>query len=252
MRQFFSVAILACLLTVLPGRTGAAAEVALQTSPAAIAIDSLYNGENLTVTGEIPADSQLVIRLSGQPTTFHMKEKGKVLGVLWMNTDKVTFENAPAVFLVAASKDVPEQLRDKLGVPGLGESIATTAKDAEKATLVAEFLKFQKSEKLYRENAGQVTLGPDAGDVRTFTAVLQLPSRLSPGHYMVQAFAVKDGAVAATGELDVKASFVGIPAFMADMAFNHGTLYGILASIIAILGGLVISQIFRGSKSGAH
>ena len=44
----------------------------------------------------------------------------------------------------------------------------------------------------------------------------------------------------------------GAPAFLADMAFDHGTLYGILASVIAILGGLIISRIFQGSKSGAH
>ena len=79
-----------------------------------------------------------------------------------------------------------------------------------------------------------------------------MPSRLSPGAYTIEAVAIKDGAVVARGASAITAAFVGAPAFLADMAFGHGLLYGILASIIAILGGLIISQIFSGSKGGAH
>lgn len=252
MRHAIPLAMLLALLTVCPGRSLAQSPVSFNVSPRAIAIGALYDGRDLTVTGEVPAASQVVVRLVGEPTTFTMKEKGKILGLLWMNLAKVSFADAPKVFLVAASPETPGASVAKLGVPGLADRITVTAQNGDKAGLVAEFLKYQKAEKLYRENAGTVSLGPDSGDVRTFSAVLHMPSRLSPGAYSVEVLAVKDGAVVGQGANAVTASFTGAPAFLADMAFGHGTLYGILASVIAILGGLIISQIFRGAKSGAH
>jgi len=104
MRHALSLALLLALLAVTPGRALAQSPVSFNTSPQAISINALYNGLDLTVTGEIPAASQVVVRLAGEPTTFTMKEKGKVLGLLWMNLDKVSFGGAPKVFLVAASE----------------------------------------------------------------------------------------------------------------------------------------------------
>jgi hypothetical protein len=252
MQRILASLALFSVLAAMPARADAASLVALDASPKSIAIDSLYNGMDLTITGQIPAGSQVVARLVGEPTTMHMKEKGKVFGLLWMNLDKVAFAGAPKVFLVAASHETPGEAVAKLGVPGLADQITVTSTDADKAKLVAEFLKYQTTEKLYKENAGEVALTPDAGDTRNFTAVLHVPSRLSPGAYRVEAMAVKDGAVVGRGDLTITASFVGAPAFLADMAFGHGALYGVLASIIAIAGGLLISQIFRGAKGGAH
>lgn len=253
-RILFSLALLGLtgLLAATPALAEGSRSVSLDVSPKTISIDTLYNGMDLTVTGKIPAASQVVVRLVGEPATFHMKEKGKLFGLLWMNLDKVTFEDAPKVFLVAASPEAPAGEVARLGVPGLADRIKTTAKDNDTAPLVAEFLKYQTAEKLYKENAGEVTLAPDAGDSREFSAVLHMPSRLSPGAYAVEVVAVKDGAVLGQGDAAIAASFIGTPAFLADMAFGHGALYGILASIIAIIGGLVIGQIFSGSKGGAH
>lgn len=249
--------VLACLavlglLGALARPAAAQSQVPLTATPAAIAIDALYNGLDLTVSGKVPAGCQVVLRLAGEPTTFHMKEKGKVLGLLWMNRDKVAFDNAPKVFLVAASAGLAPGDVARYGVPGLAEGIGVESGEGDKAALVAEFLKYQKAERLYRENAGEIDLDPDAGGERPFTALLHVPSRLSPGTYRLEALALANGTVIARGEAEVSAAFVGAPAFLADMAFGHGTLYGVLASIIAILGGLVVSQLFRGSKSGAH
>lgn len=253
MRRISLWLLLGGLLTALPSLGRAeSSPMPFTVSPQSISISALYNGTDLTVTGKAPAGSQVVVRLAGEPVTLQMKEKGRALGVLWMNLDKVAFANAPKVFLVAASNGTPAASVTQLGVPGLASQIAVTAKDADKTKLVSEFLKYQKSEKLYVENAGQVSLGPDVDGQRGFTAVLHLPSRLSPGTYSVEALAVKDGAVAAQSQTAVQASFVGIPKFLAAMAFDHGTLYGILASVIAILGGVVIGRIFSGSKGGAH
>ena len=67
------------MLAVTPGRALAQSPVSFNTSPQAISINALYNGLDLTVTGEIPAASQVVVRLAGEPTTFTMPADPPVL-----------------------------------------------------------------------------------------------------------------------------------------------------------------------------
>jgi len=42
-----------------------------------------------------------------------------------------------------------------------------------------------------------------------------------------------------------------MPAWIDDMARNSSLLYGILSTLVAILGGLAIGMVFQG-KGGAH
>ena len=77
----------------------------LTVEPEAIHIGALYNGTTLTATGSIPADSEAIVRFIGAPCDLHMKEKGKVGGVMWMNLDSITFKGAPSVCLVSSAVD---------------------------------------------------------------------------------------------------------------------------------------------------
>jgi hypothetical protein len=77
-----------------------------------------------------------------------------------------------------------------------------------------------------------------------------VPSRLSPGSYTVEVFAVKDGVIVAQDAQPLNAKLTGAPAFLADLAFNHAIWYGVLASIIAIVAGLGIGLVFQ--SKGAH
>ena len=49
--------------------------------------------------------------------------------------------------------------------------------------------------------------------------------------------------------LEIEAKKVGMPAFITSFAFNHGTLYGVLAVLVAIIAGLVTGVIFKGEKA---
>ena len=252
MRRCCLCLVVACWLAATPVWAADPAAVSVAVNPESIRINALYNGMDLTVTGRVPAGSEVVLRLLGEDKTFSMRQKGKVFGLLWMNLDKVSFTGAPNVFLAAASGGAPEAARVKFGIPGLADRITVAASDPDKGKLVGEFLKYQKMEKLYQENAGTVSLGPDADGSRPFEAVIHMPSRLSPGAYRVEVVAVNDGQVVGEGKCSLDASFVGIPAFLYKAAFEHGTLYGVMASVIAILGGLVISQIFNAAKGKAR
>jgi hypothetical protein len=243
--------ILLLLLLVLPG-AAMATGIDFTVTPGGIEIDALYNGTTITVEGQVPDGSQVVLRFTGKPGEVHMKQKGKVMGLLWMNMNALTFDHVPAVCLVESTAELAGMgaVGAKLGLEGVSDNFVIEPATADRAMLMPEFLKLKRNEGLYREAAGAVKLGEAEGGLRTFSAQVDIPSRLSPGTYAMEVFAVKDGQVAAQGVKSVNARMIGIPSMLADLAFNHGAWYGVLASIIAILSGLAIGLVFQ--SKGAH
>ena len=253
MRRALLLTLALALLLPLAARPAHAADAGLAVSPPAIAIDALYDGAYLTVSGRAPAGADVVVRFTGEPDEIHMKEKGKALGLLWMNLDSLTFSGVPRVCLIQSTRPMADLggAGEELGLAGVAAGFGVESGHGDKHYLLPELVKLKEQEGLYRETAGQVELGPESGGTQAFTAKVFTPSRLSPGEYRVEAFAVRHGAITARLSAPVHASLAGAPAFLANLAFNHGAWYGVLASIIAILGGLLIGMVFQ-SKGGAH
>lgn len=252
MRAIFIRFMCAALLGLAVAGSAWAAEVSVTSSPDQIQMDARYDGTTLRVSGEVPAGSDVVVRLVGEPETVHLREKGKVFGLLWMNVGTVEFENVPRIYLTAASRSFDDlgPAGASLRVDGLRGSIvqqhpaSTDGLDA-----VSELLRLKTGNGLYAESSRPVQL-EDKGGVRAFTATMAIPSALSPGGYTLEAVAVRDGAVLDTAAMPVKAQLVGLPAWLSRMAFDNGLLYGILATVIAILSGLAIGMVFQ--SKGAH
>lgn len=251
-RHLILVAIL-CLFTA--STASAQGDVHLRLKPQAIGIGMLYNGTTLTATGSIPADSEAIVRFIGAPTEVHLKKKGKVGDVMWMNLGSVTFKNAPSVCIVSSAVDF-EHLEaragaaDGLRLVSLKKSILIDAEGNKDFDIFAEFLKLKKQEGLYRELSGNISYGKVSNGLKTFRAAIPLPSRLKPGVYTVDVAAVTNGQIVARAEKTLDAKLEGLPDLMASLAFNHSILYGVFASLIAVFAGLGIGLIFQ--SKGAH
>lgn len=250
-----------CSLFLMSANSFAAESLEVQVSPKVISIDATYNGTVLLVTGEIPAGSEAVVQLVGEPSDLHLKEKGRVFGFLWMNRRSVTFKGVPSVCIVCGVKNSSVPVDPSPSDKGRGAEadlrrvgLKRTAQSEHAGTgdplPVEELIELKKREGLYREINGNVTYTTGADGKECYQAEIPIPSRLSPGRYSVHVFAVKDGNVIADGEQSVSAELVGIPAFLATLAFHHGILYGMLAVISAIVAGLAIGLVFQGK--GAH
>ncbi|EPR44266.1 Conserved hypothetical protein CHP02186-related, transmembrane [Desulfovibrio sp. X2] len=252
-RTSHNIAILAALCALLLAAVPAFADGAatLTLAPAQIDIGTTYNGMPLHVEGTIPAGCQAVIRFLGEPKDVHMKAKGKIFGLLWMNLDSLTFTDVPSVFLAQSSTEFGQlgAAGDSLGLDGLKASIGVHGGNEGAKSLIGDLLHMKRTEKLYRQTEGDVTLTPADGS-QTFAADIALPSRLAPGTYTVEVHAVCDGKVAASARQEITAKLVGAPEFLARMAFSQGLLYGVLAVIIALLSGLAIGLVFQ--SKGAH
>ncbi len=228
----------------------------MSVEPQIIDIGALYNGTTLTAKGSIPADSEVIVRFLGASCDLHMKERGKVGGIMWMNLDSLTFKGVPNVCLVSSAVDFDSFTANSgasvkaLRLSGLKGSVQVEANGGNHNGAFEELLKLKQSEGLYRETIGNITYGAPSEGQKTFQAIIPIPSRLTPGAYTVELAAVRNGEVIAHSEQPVVANLVGFPAMLAGLAFGHSALYGILATIIALLAGLGIGMVFQ--SKGAH
>ena len=83
-------------------------DINLTLSPTVVKISAFYDGPIVKATGKIPATAEAVIRVSGISEELHLKKKGKVGGLLWMNTGDVTFENAPNIDMLFTPKAISD------------------------------------------------------------------------------------------------------------------------------------------------
>jgi uncharacterized protein (TIGR02186 family) len=235
---------------------GAQTPLGLSVEPRAIEIGTFYDGTTITATGQIPQESQAVIRFIGDRAEVSMKQKAKVAGLVWMNTGSVVFKKTPSVFIVFSALDLNNLGEQSAGADGLRlaslkKSILVGGKDDANGHIVEEFIRLKQREGLYREVTGPITYEKAADGLKTFRAVIPIPSRLKPGDYTVEVAALdKVAAVVARERQTLEARLQGLPALMAALAFNHSILYGIFATLIALFAGLGVGLVFQ--SKGAH
>jgi uncharacterized membrane protein YraQ (UPF0718 family) len=61
---------------------------------------------------------------------------------------------------------------------------------------------------------------------------------------------IQDGKAVSHTCTDLTVEMVGFPALMAQLAYQHGAAYGVLAVIIAIVVGFAMGFLFKGG--GGH
>jgi len=241
------------VLSLIPCMASASMPMTMTAEPANILMGAQFDGINLKASGTIPAGSDVVLRFTGAPEKLHLREKGKIGGLLWMNTGKVVLNNVPKICLVVSSRPFADL--GEAAVPFQLASLKSSIEveegaDSGEVDLIHELLLLKKNDHLYSENTGGINLGPDQGATRNFSADISIPSAVAPGHYSIEAVAVKDGAVVGKASTDVEARLTGFPAWLSQMAFNRGLLYGVLATVIAIISGFAIGLVFQ--SKGAH
>ncbi len=229
-------------------------EIAVQ--PTRIWMGATYNGEKISVQGEIPKDAEALIRIRGHLEDNRLKKKGRALGFLWMNLGTVSFHKVPSVFLLYPSKEIQTLLKgNESTVADLGLESVRKQADIESADdkdeLFDEFVKLKTNSGLYGTIENAIRYKTETGDMKSFSATVTLPAALPQGPYTLEVFAIRNGVVAQRAEEQLNAAETGVPAFLSSLAFDHGTIYGVFAVLVAIIAGLFTGILFKGGK-GAH
>ncbi|MBU0987502.1 MAG: TIGR02186 family protein [Proteobacteria bacterium] len=236
-----------------------ATSLTAKLEPNVILIGSFFNGISLSVSGRVSAENEVLVVMKGRTEDLTLKKKGRALGVLWMNLGEVTFQQVPKIYLLYTSEGLAEFARANsaqweqlgLGFESFKSKTEITPLLEEKESLIQEFLKLKQSQGLYAASQGAVHFENIDGKLKSYEAAVQVPARIAPGEYEVDVLELHDGTVVATTVEQLKVKEDGLPAILSNLAFKHGTLYGILSVLIAIGAGLLM-DFFFGQSKGTH
>ncbi|MBI5409196.1 MAG: TIGR02186 family protein [Nitrospirae bacterium] len=246
------------LLGLLIFTANASADLTVKSNHDHIKIDFFYHGSTVSVKGEADPGTDLVIKITSPDGHEVLKQKGKVGGLLWMNTGTLNFENTPNLYSVHSTKKIDDILSAEemekyvIGYPALSRHVEITpsSNEAERSKWFNEFVKYKVSSNLYTSSYGRITTS-EQGDKQAYYILTAWPFQAPPGDYLVTVYAVKDKKVIEQAQSNVNVEQIGIIKALAGMAKNNAAWYGIISIIAALAAGFGVSLVF-GKGGGAH
>lgn len=216
-----------------------------------VAITTGFAGTDVLLFGATdgPGDVVLVVRGPEQPAV--VRKKDKVAGLIWANTESVTFEGVPSFYKVAASREfaefLPDTLRERHRIGADNLDFRPVGDDdvsaAERATFRTALVRLKTEAGLYLEKQDGVRMLAN----RLFRSELYFPSNVPTGTYMVEVYLVRGGEVVSAEITPLVISKVGIGAEIFHFAYNQSVLYGMAAIALAVAAGWLAGLIFRKS-----
>ena len=246
----------ACALVIAAALPASAERLITSLSSHQVLVTSSFTGIELVLFGSIERDASTVSRrgdyniiatISGPRETLVVRHKDLVLGI-WTNTESRSFLKTPTYLGVLSNKPVDEIAsaellrRQEIGMylvprPALTSEIQSGEHDMFREALI----RLRKQRKLYvEEPAGVTFLTPSL-----FRATIRLPAEAPVGTYDVDVRLFADGTQLARANSALEVVKVGIEQFIVNAAANHGILYGLFTTLMALATGWFASVIFR-------
>ncbi|MBL4615709.1 MAG: TIGR02186 family protein [Magnetovibrio sp.] len=235
--------------------------VALHTAPAHsegldvdlskpdVRLDVSFKGSELLLFGAKDRDADIIVVVRGPDKNTPIRHKKRVAGI-WVSTDEVVFEDAPAFYALAATKPVdfilPKEIltQERIGTDYLNLK-AKSAPDGVDAKTIQEYrdglVRNMIAKGLYSgENAPIDLVGK-----QLFRTTLWFPANIQVGDYVVDTYLVKNSRIESHQSAQLQVHKVGIEAEIFSFAHEHALIYGLLAILIAVVSGWSANAVFR-------
>jgi hypothetical protein len=254
-RRHHALSVISALSLLLVAPWPHAARADLRLIPDSIPIGALFSGMRVRVVGEIPAGSNAVVEVIGKRIEEQVLRKGRHWDI-WMNEGQIDIENSPSLYL-ALSTDPSAFSRwgadAQYGYAALQERASFTGDTAGMtgSEVFQQFVDLKEQENLYRLLPGALEVSPSDGSRMSVEGTFRIPSRVTPGDYLVRLSVVRQGRRLQSETAHLVIHMVGLPAFLAALARRHGALYGLLAIAIAVIFGFLVGVLFK-RRSHAH
>jgi hypothetical protein len=260
----------------LATRALASSPVTASVTPSVVEMGTFYGGTKVRVEGTVTAGSQVVIIVRGGEATEFFNRVGHV-GLIWINTGKVSVSGVPSLLMVFSSEPVSDCLRR----PAIDECLCDAEairkqiriKPQKEAAdgIADDFLKLKVRHGNYQLSGGGVQISgaaqavgdttppalankavqtplPTEGSV-PYALEFTWPKSAAVGTYEIRVHACRDGEVKESSVVPLKVVEIGFPAMITSLARGHASTYGILSIIIAMLAGFgidfIASRIFK-------
>ncbi len=229
----------------LSGAASAQALVADLTSHL-IAITTGFSGAEVTLFGAAEGEGDVIVVVRGPDVRAIVREKRPTMGV-WLNRDRMQFEDVPGFYAMASNKSVeeiaPPDLRErhKIGVETLTLKSPQPATPARVAEFREALIRTKQALGLYPQTVGAVTFV----GARLFRTTISFPATVPTGAYQVSVYLVRDGRLIGAQTTPLLISKLGVSAEVVDFAHNNPLWYGLVAVAVAVLAGWAASLPFR-------
>jgi hypothetical protein len=222
-------------------------------SPKIIEIGTFFSGGDITISGEIPMNDDIVIEVSGHDSKNEFDIKGKK-GILWMTIGQVHIDRVPELYILLLPPG--ENWGEKIESLGVGMGQLKSRMQAESSIAVPPdifnmFIKFKESESLYGEKLKAIKYLPMDNGKKKFTIICKLPSSIKKGKYTIKATTISKNIVKTSITKNFSVEEVGFIKLVDHLASDRRILYGVSAVVIALIAGLGMGIVFKQS-GGSH
>jgi len=242
-------------LFLLSGATASAERLITSLSSHQVLVSSSFTGTELVLFGAIESDAgttprktgyNIIVTVAGAPQQLVVRRKDRIAGI-WTNAESNTFLGAPTYLSVLSNKpldeiapaetlrrlDIGPNLIPRMHVAAGIESGEETFRDA--------LIRLRKQRHLYIDDPAGVTfITPNL-----FRASIRLPAESPVGIYDVDVRLFADSQNIARASSAIEVVKVGIEQFIVTAARDHGILYGLFTTLMALLTGWFASIVFR-------
>lgn len=211
-----------------------------------IGISTGFTGASVLLFGTTDGEGDVIVLVRSPNSSVVVRRKARVAGI-WVNSDELTFDDAPGFYQVAASAPIDELLPpakarvNQIGVENIIFKPHEFLTPAEEQLFRDALIRNKQRSGLYGERVGDVSI--QGG--RLFRTRLELPANVPTGEYTVTVLLVDDKEIVSRSSTQLSVRKVGIEAKVTEFAFENSHLYGILAVLIALIAGWFAGFVFR-------
>lgn len=208
----------------------------------------LLFGAILYPGGRVPdGHTDVAVVLKGPPQSILVREKEKIGGLIWANTDSGRFRSAPTFYAIASSRPLQMMIDERtaaiyeLGLGNIHLSPASSDEPVEQRRFETGFVDL-------RERGGLYVSKPSSVEIRQgvlYRARIAIPARVPVGRYTAETFLIRDGKVIAAATRDIEIRKSGFERFVATAATHWPFTYGLVAVILSLGFGWAAGAIFR-------
>jgi uncharacterized protein (TIGR02186 family) len=198
--------------------------------------------------GRVPdGHTDVAVVLKGPPQSILVREKEKIGGLIWANTDSARFRSAPTFYAIASSRPLQALVDERtaaiyeLGLGNIHLSPASSDEPAEQRRFETGFVDL-------RQRGGLYVSKPSSVEIRQgvlYRARIAIPARVPVGRYTAETFLIRDGKVIAAATRDIEIRKSGFERFVASAATHWPFTYGLVAVLLSLGFGWAAGAIFR-------
>jgi uncharacterized protein (TIGR02186 family) len=242
-------------MALLVGAPASAERLITSLSSHQVLVSSSFTGIELVLFGSIERDGatqlrkggyNILVTVAGPREMMVVRRKDRVAGI-WTNAESQRFQRAPAYVAVLSNKPLDEIApsevlrRMEVGLNVVPRPYVAAGIQSGDETFRDALIRLRKERRLFVEDTSAVTfITPNL-----FRATIKLPAEAPVGTYEVDVRLFADNVALARATSALEVGTVGIEQFIASAAQNHGILYGLFTTLMALTTGWLASIVFR-------